>query len=94
MVRCVVEGSTKTGDRAALCDAFCCDDGCTRHYAPTLGYIDIHMGSPIVGKGDLEPTRCKEHELALYVESYDSKTRQQTVRCPAPGCDVRQIEAV
>jgi hypothetical protein len=73
-----------TKDAAGLPFFRCSISGCTRHYDPLHGYLDVINGQPLADQA--EKTQCSRDERAMYMASYNSGSRMEVWRCPDVSC--------
>src|SRR5713226_4403010 len=76
----------KSASEAEIPVHACTRQACTRLYDTHLGYYDF-----TTGKCD-SPHTCDEHQVKLYVNSYNRQSKTQVWQCPTEGCT--RIETV
>jgi len=76
-----------------ITDAGCTQPGCTRHYDPAVGYYDLTNSGRLEGKFD-SPYMCQDHQIKLYLKSYNPQTKTQVWECPERGCATNQTVRV
>jgi len=63
----------------------CARQGCARHYDFNFGYHDLTPSGSLHGKYDNSYT-CDEHQVKLYVQSYNPQSNVEVWRCPTRDC--------
>ena len=63
----------------------CTRQSCARQYDPHSGYYDSTTQGRLQGKHD-SPYTCAEHEVKMYVKSYNCQNDTEVWACPTPGC--------
>jgi hypothetical protein len=74
-----------TASEAVITDQRCTRQGCTRHYDPIIGYYDSTAQGRLQGKHD-SPYTCNEHQVKLFVKSYNWQSDTEVWQCPTDGC--------
>ena len=63
----------------------CTRQSCARQYDPQVGYYDFTTQGRLQGKHD-SPYTCAEHQVKLYVKSYNRHADTEVWQCPTEGC--------
>lgn len=63
----------------------CTQAGCSRVYDYDWGYYDATTQERLEGKYN-SPYSCNEHQVKLFVKSYDRQSDTAVWECPTDGC--------